>query len=99
MIRISVPQMPVRNMAGIGKTSGKPYSLDFQTAYAHVMGKDGKPLPYPEKIEIILDKGSDGLPMAYAPGEYQLAPGSLYVDRNGSLAVAPKLIPLQPSKA
>lgn len=94
MIRITVPPMPIRNMTGIGKASGKAYNMDFQTCYAHVMGKDGKPLPYPEKIEIVLDKGADGLPMSYAPGEYQLAPGSLYVNRNGSLEVAPKLVPL-----
>lgn len=99
MIRITVPQLPIRNMSGIAKATGKPYNMDFQTVYAHVMGKDGKPLPYPEKTEIVLDKGADGLPMAYAPGEYQLAPGSLYVGRNGSLEVAPKLVPLQPAKA
>ncbi len=95
MIRVTVPTLPVRNQSGIGKTSGKAYSLDFQTVYFHTCDKQGNPLPFPEKSEIILEKGSDGLPMAYAAGEYQLAPASLYVDRNGSLAVAPKLIPLR----
>ncbi len=94
MIRVTVPALPVRNQSGIGKTSGKAYSLDFQTVYFHTFDKAGHPLPFPEKSEIILEKGSDGLPMAYKPGEYQLAPGSFYVDRNGSLAVAPKLVPL-----
>jgi len=95
MIRVTVPNMPIRNQAGIGKASGKPYSMDFQTAYFHTMGKDGKPLPFPEKAELILDKDDKGVPVAYPPGDYQLAPASLYVDRSGSLAVAPRLIPLQ----
>lgn len=99
MIKITVPSLPVRNMTGIAKATQKPYNLDFQTVYYHTADKQGNPLPFPEKSEIILDKGTDGLPMMYAPGEYTLAPASLYVDRNGSLAVAPKLIPLKPRTA
>lgn len=95
MIKITVPSLPIRNMSGLAKATQKPYNLDFQTIYCHTMDKQGNPLPFPEKSEVILEKGPDGLPMAYQPGEYQLAPTSLYVDRQGSLAVAPKLIPLK----
>ncbi len=90
MIRITVPNLPVRNMKGIGKASGKPYDLNVQTIYCHTADADGKPLPYPEKSELMLDSGKS----PYAPGDYTLSPASLYVDRNGRLAVAPKLVPL-----
>lgn len=99
MIRVTVPQQPIRNMKGIGKASQKPYDMDFQTVYFHTVDRQGNPLPFPEKAEIVLDKGFDGLPMTYAAGEYQLAPTSLYVGRNGSLEVAPKLVPLKRTAA
>jgi hypothetical protein len=95
MIKVTVPAMAIRNQKGVGKASGKPYDMDFQTVYFHTLDKQGNPLPFPEKAEIIIDKGGDGLPMPYAAGDYQLAPTSLYVDRGGNLAVAPRLIPLQ----
>lgn len=94
MIKVTVPQLPIRNQKGVGKASQKPYDMDFQTVYFHTVDKQGNALPFPEKAEIIIDKGSDGLPLAYAPGEYQLAPTSLYVDRGGNLAVAPRLVPI-----
>lgn len=79
-------------MAGIGKQSQKPYNIDFQTVYVHTIGKDGKADLYPTKTEIIVDKGGDGLPAAYAPGEYTLHPSSVYIDRSGNLAIAPRLL-------
>jgi len=92
MIKITVPALPIRNMKGVGKASGKPYDMNFQTVYAHTADQTGQPLPYPEKTEIILDKDQ----VAFPPGEYTLSPNSLYVDRNGQLVVAPKLVPLKP---
>lgn len=94
MIKVSVPQVQVRNMAGIGKASGKAYNLDFQTIYLHIVGKDGKPAPFPEKVEIILEKNEQGQSITYAVGEYQLHPSSIYVGRDGNVAVAPRLIAL-----
>lgn len=94
MIKVSIPAVITRNQAGVGKTSGKAYNMDFQTVYIHTIGKDGKPNPFPEKTEIILDKNDQGQPLVYAVGEYQLHPASLYVDRSGNLAVAPRLAPL-----
>jgi len=92
MIKVSVPAVVTRNMSGIGKTSQKPYNLEFQTVYVHTIGKDGKVAPFPEKLEIILDRNDRGEPLIYPVGEYQLHPASLYVDRNGSLSVAPRLV-------
>jgi len=90
MIRITVPALPVRNMKGIGKTSQKPYDLNIQTVYCHVADENGKALPFPEKSEVILDAGQS----PFVPGDYTLSPASLYVDRQGRLAVAPKLVPI-----
>ena len=57
--------------------------------------RQGKPNPYPEKVEIILEKDKDGAALFYTPGEYTFAPESIYVDRNGSLAISPRLVALQ----
>jgi hypothetical protein len=95
MIRITVPALPVRRMKGIGKTSGKPYDLQVLPIYAHTLDANGNPLPYPEKSELMFD-ADEVLP---APGDYTLSPASLYVDRQGRLAVAPKLVPIKPKSS
>lgn len=95
MIKVSVVSNAVRNMNGIGRTSGKPYDMNFQTVYLYTVGKDGKTAPFPEKVEIILDKDDKGQPLAYAPGEYQLHPSSIYVGRDGNVEVAPRLVAIQ----
>lgn len=91
MIRITVPAMPTRRLQGTSSTTKKPYDLTFQTIYAHTVDEANKPSPFPEKTEIVLDAGQ----APYAAGEYQLSPASVYVDRNGRLAVAPKLVLLK----
>lgn len=91
MIRITVPALPPRRMKGVGKVSQKPYDLQVVTIYCHVSDTNGQPLPYPEKSELMLD-GDEAPPR---PGDYTLSPASLYVDRQGRLAVAPKLVPIQ----
>jgi hypothetical protein len=98
MIKVSVPSAVVRNQSGIGKTSGKAYNMDFQTVYLHTVGRDGKVAPFPEKVEIILDRNEQGQPLPYAPGEYQLHPSSVYVGRDGNPAVALRLAPLTASR-
>lgn len=98
MLNVTIASSEVRNMQGIAKASQKPYNLFFQTAYFHTMDKNGKPFPFPEKVEIILDKDEVGNPKSYAPGDYILHPASVYVDQNGKLAVAPKLVARQSAK-
>jgi hypothetical protein len=95
LIKVTVPALPVRNMKGIGKTSLKPYDFNIQTIYCHTADQLGNALPFPEKSELMLD--SDQAP--FPPGEYTLLPNSLYVDRQGRLAVAPKLTKFVPVKA
>jgi len=97
MIKVSIPSATVRTMSGIGKTSGKPYNLAFQDAYFHTVDRDGVAAPFPQKVEIFAPKDANGNPQPYAPGEYQLAPSSLFVDRGGKLAIDPQLIALKPA--
>lgn len=93
MIQVSVTSEEVRNQSGNAKATGKPYSLNFQTVWFHTFDRAGQKLPYPEKVEIILEKDKDGAALYYPRGEYTLSPSSIYVDRNGSIAIAPRLIP------
>lgn len=95
MIKVTVFDMPVRRLSGVGKTSGKAYDMTVQTIYCHTADASGQPLPVPEKSEIVLDK--DQVP--FPPGDYTLSPASLYVDRQGRLSVAPKLVPLKSRSA
>lgn len=90
MIKIVITSPDVRNMTGVGKTSGKPYDINFQTAHAFTISKDGVVAEFPDKFEIILEK--DQAP--YARGAYQLSPSALYVSRDGRLEVSPRLVPL-----
>ena len=99
MIKVSVTSTEVRNQSGNAKASGKPYSLNFQTCWVHTTDKQGNPNPYPEKVEIILEKNEQGQALFYTPGDYMLLPNSIYVDRNGNLSVSPKLGALPKPKA
>lgn len=96
MIQISVKSTEVRNQRGTGKTSGKAYDLSFQTVWAHTSDRKGNPNPFPEKVEIILDKNDQGAALFYPIGEYTLAPNSVYVDRSGNLSISPRLVVLKP---
>ena len=95
MIQVSVTSTEVRNQSGTAKATGKPYSLNFQTAWFHTVDRQGVKNPYPEKAEIILEKNEQGAALFYPVGEYTLAPQSVYVDRSGNLAIAPRLVPLK----
>lgn len=95
MLKFTVVTQSVRENKGVGKASGKPYHMFFQTAYAHTFADDGKPNPFPEKLEIIckLDDNTKQ-PITYPPGEYEMHPASIQMGQYG-LEVAPKLVPLK----
>lgn len=97
MIKVSVTSTEVRTQSGNAKATGKPYSLSFQTVWFHTYDRSGKPNPYPEKVEIILDKNDQGAPLFYPVGEYTLAPESVYVNRSGDLSLSPRLVALKPA--
>lgn len=96
MIRITVAQAAARAINYTDK-AGKPARFYVQPAYAHTVDREGNTPPYPEKFELMLDKDEHGNPLTYAPGDYQLHPSSVYVDRNGRLAVSARLAPLKAS--
>lgn len=88
MIRIIVSKTTVRELKGNSKTSGKPYHLRFQDAFAYTVDEQGNSEPFPEKFEISLNDQP-----AYAPGEYVLHPSSVYMSRDGKLSLSPRLVP------
>lgn len=95
MIKVSVTSTEVRTQSGNAKATGKPYSLNFQQVWLHTFDRQGNPNPYPEKVEIILDKDKDGAPLYYPAGEYTLAPESIYVSRTGDATLSIKLKPIK----
>jgi len=94
MLKIVITNPAVREMKGIGKTSGKPYHLRMQTAYAYTVDADGVTSEIPDKFEIMLD--SEQAP--HARGAYTLSPASLYVSRDGRLECVPRLVPAPTAK-
>lgn len=99
MIQVSVTSTEVRNQRGTAKASGKAYDLNFQTVWFHTYDRQGNKNPYPEKSEIILEKNEQGQALFWPIGEYTLAPSSVYVDRSGNLAIAPRLVSNKPKAA
>jgi hypothetical protein len=99
MLKVTVIDPTVRNMKGVGKASGKPYDMNFQTVWIHTVSPNGTPSPFPEKTEIILEKAEDGAALFHAPGEYTLHPSSVYVDSSGKPAVSLRLVSLKKQTA
>lgn len=89
MIQIRITSPDIREMKGVGKTSGKPYHMRFQTGHAFTVDKDGAVAEFPDKFEIVLE--ADQLP--YPRGSYTLQPSALFVSRDGRLEVRPLLAP------
>lgn len=96
MNKVIITSTEVRHQSGNAKATGKPYSMSFQTAWIQTFSRDGTSNPYPEKMEIILDKDKDGAALFHPAGEYVLHPSSIYLDRSGNLAVAPRLSSVKP---
>lgn len=90
MIQIQITSPDIREMKGIGKTSGKPYHMRIQTGYAFIVSPDGAIADFPDKFEIALE--ADQSP--YPRGKYTLQPSAVYVSRDGRLNVAPRLAPV-----
>lgn len=88
MIKIQITSPDIREMKGTGKTSGKPYHMRFQKAFAFTVDKDGVVAEFPDKFEIILEEGQ----VPYARGVYELGPQSIYINRDGNMDVSAKLV-------
>lgn len=86
MIKLEIGPDAVRSITS--RKSGSQYRVC--EAYAHTLDPStGKPHLHPVRCEFFL-RDADPVP---SPGSYLLAPASVYVDRSGRLAVAPKLVP------
>lgn len=99
MIKVTVSTTEVRHFSGNAKATGKPFALAFQKVWMHTYERNGQKKPYPQEVEIILDKDKDGAALFYPVGEYQLHPSSIYVDQRNNVAVAPRLVALKTEKA
>jgi len=88
MIRIEIRNSEVKVKSGVARNSGKPYEIRSQEGYAHTVDKDGKLRPYPQQVEIPLEKDQQ----AFAPGSYGIAPGSLYVGEYNRLTLGRLLL-------
>lgn len=95
MITIAITSPEIREMKGIGKTSGKPYHMRIQTAYAFTMSADGVLADFPDKFEIALEEGQ----FPYVRGKYHLADSSVKVSRDGRLEVRPALVAIPAATA
>lgn len=98
MIKFTVTSSDVRNMQGVSKDTQRPYDLHFQTVWVHTTDRSGNINPYPEKIEIMLEKSPSGAVVPYSVGEYIASPASLAVDR-GRLVFKPVLVPAKKQAA
>lgn len=93
MILVTVAQTTVRELSGNSKATGKPYHLRFQAGYAHTVDADGNKPPFPEKFEISLRDNQAPYPV----GDYTLDASAIYIDRDGKLAITPRLKPYKPA--
>lgn len=102
MLKIQVISEKVTERKGNSKATGNPYRMRSQVVYVHTFDQEGNPAPFPEKLELMLDteKRDGGGAIvkndqpAFPPGEYTLHPSSVYIDRDGRLALMPRLTPL-----
>jgi len=94
MLTIVVTKPEIRELQGNAKVSGRPFHMRIQTAFAYTGDPDGVVSEFPEKFELILEKGAE----PYARGKYQLAPSALAV-RDRELTVGSvRLVPFTAAK-
>ena len=95
-MRIEIKSDKVQEISGIGKASGKPFTIRKQSGYAYVVDDNGQPQPYPESIDLNLDREQ----LAYAPGMYVVLDASFYVGDFKSLSIGKlRLQSLEAAKA
>lgn len=90
MIKIEIHSTDLETINYTDKR-GRPATMYKQTAYVHLTDRQGKAKPYPEKTSFTVQPGQNGQPQAYPAGAYLLHPSSFYLDRFGSISVAPVL--------
>jgi hypothetical protein len=73
----------------------KDWSLRIQSAHIFTVGDDGVVGAFPDRFEILLDKGQE----PYPKGEYKFSPSAVSVSNNGRLEIRPRLIPVSAGKS
>lgn len=92
MIKIEIKSTDIEPFSGISKTTGKPFAIRNQEAYAYTFDKNGVLRPYPELIKLSLEDNQ----LPYPIGFYQMAPQTVFVDKFQRLAIGrPSLLPAQ----
>lgn len=81
MIKIEIKSATVEEFSGISKKSGKSFTMRNQTGYANLVDRSGEILR--QAVKITLEDNQ----APYAPGQYQLAPNSIYVDSFSRLMI------------
>lgn len=74
-----------REVPFVDKQTGEARSFRVQEAALFAPGQK-----YPKLFDYSVPRNSSPL----APGKYQLAPESIYVNRMGKLSITPKLVPV-----
>lgn len=95
MIKVVITSPEIREMKGVGKTSGKPYHLRMQTAHAFTVDASGVVSEFPDKFEVMLEDGQ----LPYQRGTYTLQPSAVFVNRDGRLDIRPRLVAAPVAKA
>lgn len=90
MQKVFITSPEIRNMTGIGKTSGKPYDMNFQFGHLFEVSLAGVIADFPSKFEFFLEKDQQ----PYQRGYYFLNDAAPFVDRDGHLAIRCRLTPV-----
>jgi hypothetical protein len=90
VIKITIAQASFETIPYTSKKDGSAQQLRKQTAYAHVVDKDGAPGLYPEKFGFLLNR--DEAP--HAAGEYTMHPSSVEVSDGKLLLRNVRLTPI-----
>ena len=80
-IKIEVKTSPVQERSG--EKNGKAWSIRTQTGWAYMFDQEGKPLDYPIKIQMQLEKNQQ----PYAAGNYTISPLSFLVGDFDKLSI------------
>lgn len=105
MLKVNVPSGEAKVITwGANELGRKPGSMRVQEVWLHTVDEKGKPAYAPTRIELILngarikqDTGEVIAPEqpAYAAGDYELHPSSIYVGRDGRPGLSIRLAPLK----
>ena len=96
MIAAKVISPDAKLITWTAKPGREAGAMRVQEVWFFTTDREGKAAPYPEKVEVVLERAANGNPEqpAYVPGDYQLHPSSFYI-RDGRLAVSPRLTPVK----